>query len=53
MKADGRCFVQPVLAKDAILGHASSTQVGRAAYTLLHRCVIAKGLGGIAASLGE
>ena len=50
---DGRCFTQPLLASDVTSGHASATQLGGAAYTLFHRCVIEKGIGGIAANLGK
>lgn len=49
---DGRCLVQPVLKKGATSGRASATEVGGAAYTLLHRCVIDKGVGGIAGDIG-
>ncbi len=49
---DGRCFVQPLLIRGAVTGTISSTQMGQAAYTLFQRCVVEKGLGGIAADVG-
>lgn len=49
---DGRCFVQPLLLIAAVTGHASSTQMVQAAYTLLQTCVVGRGLGGIAADIG-
>lgn len=49
---DGLCFVQPLLLRGAMTGHASSTQLVRAAYTLFQKCVVEKGLGGIAADIG-
>ncbi|KAL9132616.1 MAG: hypothetical protein Q9175_006206, partial [Cornicularia normoerica] len=49
---DGLCFVQPLLLRGAVTGHASSTQIAQAAYTLLQRCVVEKGVGGIAADIG-
>ncbi len=44
--------MQPVLKKDVPSGHASATEVGQAAYTLLQTCVIEKGVGGIAGDIG-
>lgn len=44
--------MQPLLLRGAMTGHASSTQLVRAAYTLFQKCVVEKGLGGIAADIG-
>ena len=44
--------MQPLLLRGAVTGHASSTQMAQAAYTLLQRCVVEKGVGGIAADIG-
>ena len=49
---DGLCFVQPLLLRGAATGHASSTELGRAAYTLFERCVVDKGTGGVAVEIG-
>lgn len=49
---DGRCFMQPLLLRGAVTGHASSTQMGQAAYIIFERCVLEKGVGGIAADIG-
>lgn len=49
---DGFCFVQPLLLRGAVTGHASSTEIGQAAYALYQRCVVEKGIGGIAANIG-
>ena len=49
---DGLCFVQPLLKPGSETARASSLQMGRAAYTLFQRCVVEKGLGGIAADIG-
>ena len=50
---DGLCFVQPTLKRGAISGHASGTEVGQAAFTLLQTCVIERGMGGVAYKIGE
>lgn len=50
---DGLCFVQPILAKDSVVGHASSTEIGQAAHTMLQACVIERGMGGLAFNLGK
>lgn len=52
VSSDGLCFVQPQLLRGAVTGRASSTQIRQAAYTLFERCVIEKGIGGIAADIG-
>ena len=52
LSSNGRCFVQPLLIRGAVTGHISSTQFRQAAYTLFQRCVVEKGLGGIAADTG-
>lgn len=44
--------MQPVLRPGKQSAQASSEQVGNAAYTLLHECVIKRGVGGIAANIG-
>ena len=44
--------MQPLLKPGSETARASSLQVGQAAYTLFQRCVVAKGLGGIAADIG-
>ena len=49
---DGRCFVQPALIRGMTTGLATSTEIGRAAYTIFQRCVVEKGLGGIADMIG-
>ncbi|KAL9069082.1 MAG: hypothetical protein Q9161_005729 [Pseudevernia consocians] len=49
---DGLCLIQPVLSAGAISGHASPTEVGQAAYTLLQTCVIERGTGGMAFNIG-
>ncbi|CAD6591849.1 MAG: hypothetical protein ASARMPRED_005786 [Alectoria sarmentosa] len=49
---DGLCFVQPLLLRGAVTGHVSSTQIGQAAYALYQRCVVERGVGGIAADVG-
>ena len=50
---DGLCFIQPILAQGVDIGHATATQVGTAAYTLLQTCVIERGMGGLALDIGE
>lgn len=52
MSSDGLCFVQPLLLRGAVTGHVSSTQMAQSAYTLFQRCVLEKGIGGIAADIG-
>ena len=52
MSSDGLCFVQPLLVRGASTARATLTQIGQTAYTLFQRCVIEKGIGGIAASVG-
>ena len=49
---DGLCFVQPLLKVGATPGHASSHEMGQAAFTLLHTCVMKQGVGGIAGKIG-
>lgn len=50
----GRCYVQPVLAEGATIGHAGPSEIGNAADTLSNECVLKKhGIGGIAGSIGE
>lgn len=44
--------MQPLLLRGAVTGHASSTQMGQAAYIIFERCVLEKGVGGIAADIG-
>lgn len=41
------------MAGDSIVGHASSSEVGQAAYTMLQTCVIERGMGGLAFNLGK
>ena len=53
MSNDGLCFVQPLLLRGAVTAHTSVTQMAQAAYTLFQRCVVDKGIGGIAANIGE
>ena len=53
MAGDGLCFVQPLLKEGAIIGHASSQQIGQAAYTMLQACVVERGMGGMAYNIGE
>ena len=48
----GAVSLNRCLIKAKTSGRASATELGRAAYTLLHRCVIEEGLGGIAADVG-
>lgn len=50
---DGLCFIQPVLKQGAVLGHASSTEIGEAGMTLLQTCVVQRGTGGMASDIGE
>lgn len=50
---DGLCFVQPVLKRGAVSGHASGNEVGRAAWQLLQTCVVERGMGGVAFNIGE
>ena len=52
MSNDGLCFVQPLLKPGSETARASSKQIGLAAYTLFQRCVVEKGLGGIADGIG-
>ncbi|CAF9905584.1 MAG: hypothetical protein ALECFALPRED_001037 [Alectoria fallacina] len=52
MSTDGLCFVQPVLKKDAVIGRATSTEIGQAAFTLLQTCVVERGMGGMAYDIG-
>lgn len=49
---DGLCFVQPLLKPGLETARASSKQMGQAGYTLFQRCVVEKGLGGIANNIG-
>lgn len=49
----GRCYVQPVLAEGATIGHAGPSEIGNAADTLFNECVLKHGTGGIAGSIGE
>ena len=44
--------MQPLLKPGSETALASSKQMGQAAYTLFQRCVVEKGLGGIAADIG-
>lgn len=44
--------MQTLLLRGAVTGHASSTQIGQAAYTLFQRCVVDRGFGAIAAQIG-
>lgn len=44
--------MQPLLLRGAVTGHASSTQLAQAAYALYQRCVVEKGIGGIAVDIG-
>ena len=53
MEDDGVCYLQPQLAKDAVVGHASANEVARAGGTILQACVIERGSGGLAYNLGE
>ena len=50
--SDGLCFVQPLLLHGAVTAHASSTQMAQAAYALFQRCVVERGVGGIAVDIG-
>ena len=49
---DGLCFVQPLLTPGMVTGQATGTQIARAAYTLFQRCVVDRGIGGIAVDIG-
>ena len=44
--------MQPLLKVGAETARASSKEMGEAGYTLFERCVVEKGLGGIAADIG-
>lgn len=50
---DGLCYVQPILEKGATVGHASSSEVGQAAFTMLQACVVERGIGGEAYNIGK
>ena len=52
MADDGQCFIQPLLITGISSGHASSQQLGTAAFTLLQQCVIDQGVGGVAGDVG-
>ena len=45
LSSDGLCFAQPLLLRDTVNGHASSTQMAQAAYALFQRCVVGNGVG--------
>ena len=47
------CIVEALLAEASKSGHASATELGRAAFTLFHACVMKEGIGGIAANIGN
>lgn len=53
MVDDGVCFLQPLLAKGAVIGHASATEIFRAGAQILQTCVIERGMGGLAYDIGE
>ena len=42
-----------MLAKGAVLGHASPSDVARAGAQVLQTCVIERGMGGVAMRIGE
>ena len=44
--------MQPLLLRGATTGHASATEMAQAGYALFQRCVVDKGIGGIAADIG-
>ena len=50
---DGFCYIQLVLVDGAASGHASSTQFGTAALTIIRQCVVKYGYGGFASKFGE
>ncbi|KAL6716108.1 hypothetical protein ACLMJK_005674 [Lecanora helva] len=49
---DGVCFLQPVLAKDAVRGEATATEIFRAGAQILRTCIIERGMGGLAFDIG-
>ncbi|KAM0796442.1 hypothetical protein BDR22DRAFT_525996 [Usnea florida] len=49
---DGLCFIQPFLKENVVSGHASSTEIGQAAYTTFQLCVVQRGVGGVASNIG-
>ena len=50
--SSGLCFLQALLVPGAASGHASSKQVGQAGYVVFQRCVVERGIGGIAENVG-
>ena len=50
---DAVCYLETFLVKDAVVGHASATQVTQAGGQLLQTCVIERGVGGLAYDLGK
>ncbi|KAM0805897.1 hypothetical protein BDR22DRAFT_816768 [Usnea florida] len=50
--SSGLCFLQALLVAGAASGHASSKQVGQAGYVVFQRCVVERGIGGIAENVG-
>ena len=53
MADDGVCFLQPFLARGAVLGHASATDITKAGAQLLQNCVVERGVGGMAYNIGK
>ncbi|KAL6714234.1 hypothetical protein ACLMJK_007657 [Lecanora helva] len=51
-KGDGTCYIEVILAAGAESGHASSQQIGVAAFTIFTECVVKYGYGGIANNIG-
>lgn len=49
---DGLCFIQPFLKENVVSGHASSIEIGHAAYTTFQSCVVKRGVGGVASNIG-
>jgi len=45
--------VQPILEKGTTVGHASPSEVGQAAFTMLQACVVERGIGGEAYNIGK
>lgn len=45
--------MQPFLKEGATIGHASSTEIGQAAFTMLQACVVERGMGGMALNIGK
>ena len=50
---DALCFMQPLLEKNAVVGHAAPKEVVGAAAQLLQHCVVERGMGGLAYDIGK